>query len=134
MASSMSRARAKPWANAVLPVPRSPTRRTRSPFRARPAIVPPSSRVASTDVVRYPVIARSDASGVVTDWNPLLRGEFAKPYWKELQAYVAEERAAGEVYPTVEETFAALHVTPHASVRVLILGQDPYHGPGQAHG
>ncbi len=69
-----------------------------------------------------------------TDWNPLLRGEFHKPYWGELQAFVAQERSAYDVYPPPEEVFAALHLTPHASVKVVILGQDPYHGPGQAHG
>jgi uracil-DNA glycosylase len=71
---------------------------------------------------------------MVTDWNPLLRAEFEKPYWQELQAFVAAERAAGPVYPPHEEVFACLHLTPHASVKVLILGQDPYHGPRQAHG
>jgi uracil-DNA glycosylase len=71
---------------------------------------------------------------VKTDWNPLLRDEFEKPYWAELQRYVADERAKGPVYPKHEDTFAALHLTPYADVRVLILGQDPYHGPGQAHG
>lgn len=69
-----------------------------------------------------------------TDWNPILRGEFAKPYWPELMAFVAAERAAGAVYPPHEEVFAALHLTPFAAVKVVILGQDPYHGPGQAHG
>lgn len=69
-----------------------------------------------------------------TDWNPILRAELAKPYWQELQRFVAEERAAGTVYPPEDEVFAALHLTPHTDVKVLILGQDPYHGPGQAHG
>ena len=69
-----------------------------------------------------------------TDWNPLLRDEFAKPYWAELQAFVAEERARHQVFPPAEDVFAALHQTPYAEVEVLILGQDPYHGPGQAHG
>ena len=69
-----------------------------------------------------------------TDWNPVLRGEFAKPYWQELQRFVADERARTEVYPPPDQVFAALHLTPHAEVKVLILGQDPYHGPGQAHG
>ena len=69
-----------------------------------------------------------------TDWNPVLRGEFAKPYWAELQAFVAEERARGVVYPPSDEVFAALHLTPYAEVKVVILGQDPYHGPEQAHG
>ncbi|WP_419947033.1 uracil-DNA glycosylase [Candidatus Poriferisodalis sp.] len=69
-----------------------------------------------------------------TDWNPILRGEFDKPYWPILQQFVADERAQGAVYPPHDQVFAALHLTPYADVKVLILGQDPYHGPGQAHG
>ncbi|MBA2281604.1 MAG: uracil-DNA glycosylase [Acidimicrobiia bacterium] len=69
-----------------------------------------------------------------TDWNPVLRTEFAKPYWPELQQFVDEERARHQVFPPPEDVFAALHLTPYAAVKVVILGQDPYHGPGQAHG
>ncbi len=69
-----------------------------------------------------------------TDWNPLLAGEFAKPYWSELMGFVAEQRTRFEIYPPEQQVFAALHLTPYADVRVLILGQDPYHGKGQAHG
>ena len=69
-----------------------------------------------------------------TDWNPLLRGEFAKPYWDTLQTFVRTERAGGVVYPPHDEVFSALHLTAFADVKVLILGQDPYHGPNQAHG
>lgn len=71
---------------------------------------------------------------MTTDWNPILRGEFDKPYWRELQQFVAIERAAGPVYPPHEAVFAALYLTPYADTRVMILGQDPYHGPEQAHG
>jgi uracil-DNA glycosylase len=71
---------------------------------------------------------------VRTDWNPLLRGEFEKPYWRELQAFLAAERANATVYPPPDEVFTALHLTPYAQTRVLVLGQDPYHGPQQAHG
>ncbi len=69
-----------------------------------------------------------------TDWNPLLRAELAKPYWPELQRFVAEERVHHAVYPAHDDVFAALHLTPYRAVKVVILGQDPYHGPGQAHG
>ncbi len=69
-----------------------------------------------------------------TDWNPLLRDQFDEPYWRDLQAFVRAERERHTVYPPQDEVFAALHLTPHAGVKVLILGQDPYHGPGQAHG
>ena len=71
---------------------------------------------------------------MVTDWNPLLRAELDKPYWADLHEFLAEERAHALVYPPPEDTFAALHLTPYAETRVLILGQDPYHGAGQAHG
>jgi uracil-DNA glycosylase len=69
-----------------------------------------------------------------TDWNPLLRDQFDQPYWSALQEFVATERAAHTVYPPPDEVFAALHLTPYADTRVVILGQDPYHGPRQAHG
>jgi uracil-DNA glycosylase len=71
---------------------------------------------------------------MTTDWNPVLRGEFAKPYWVELQQFVAAERGRTTVYPAHDEVFAALHLTPFAEVKAVILGQDPYHGPDQAHG
>ncbi|TFH17902.1 MAG: uracil-DNA glycosylase [Acidimicrobiales bacterium] len=69
-----------------------------------------------------------------TDWNPLLRDQFDQPYWSDLQSFVAHERAAHTVYPPPDDVFAALHLTPYADTRVVILGQDPYHGPQQAHG
>ncbi|MFN3255868.1 MAG: uracil-DNA glycosylase [Ilumatobacter sp.] len=69
-----------------------------------------------------------------TDWNPLLRGEFDQPYWIELQRFVARERAEHSVYPPHDEVFAAIRLTSFAETKVVILGQDPYHGPRQAHG
>ena len=63
-----------------------------------------------------------------TDWNPILRDEFDKPYWAELRSFVADERSRGLVYPPADDVFAALHLTPYAKVKVVILGQDPYHG------
>ncbi len=71
---------------------------------------------------------------MTTDWNPVLRGEFAKPYWQQLQRYVAGQRARYTVFPPDAEVFSALHLTSLADTRVVILGQDPYHGPQQAHG
>jgi uracil-DNA glycosylase len=71
---------------------------------------------------------------MATDWNPLLRDQFDLPYWTELQEFVARERRAHPVYPPADDVFNALHLTAYADVKVMILGQDPYHGPGQAHG
>ena len=66
-----------------------------------------------------------------TDWNPVLRGEFAKPYWAGTAAL--RRRGTGRsapIYPPHDDVFAALHLTPYADTKVMILGQDPYHGPG----
>jgi uracil-DNA glycosylase len=71
---------------------------------------------------------------MTTDWNPVLRDQFDEAYWIDLQTFVADERRRHTVYPPHDEVFAALQLTPLADVRVVILGQDPYHGPGQAHG
>ena len=71
---------------------------------------------------------------MTTDWNPLLRDQFDEPYWSELMSFVQRERAEHEVYPPHDEVFAALHFTSFSDTRVVILGQDPYHGPHQAHG
>lgn len=74
------------------------------------------------------------ATHATTDWNPVLRTEFAKPYWEQLQRFVAGQRARYTVFPPHPDVFAALHLTTYADTRVVILGQDPYHGPNQAHG
>jgi uracil-DNA glycosylase len=67
-------------------------------------------------------------------WQQALGDETGKPYFKELAEFVEQERERGPVYPPREEVFAALHATPYERVKVLILGQDPYHGEGQGHG
>jgi uracil-DNA glycosylase len=65
----------------------------------------------------------------------VLRAEAAKPYFASLQRFVAAERAArAEVYPAAGDVFRALELTPLSAVRVVVLGQDPYHDAGQAHG
>ena len=68
-------------------------------------------------------------------WLKSLQSEFDAPYMADLRAFLTAERDAGKViYPKAAEWFAALDLTPLNHVRVVILGQDPYHGPGQAHG
>lgn len=69
-----------------------------------------------------------------SDWSSVLSTEFTKPYWAELQAFVDEERLFGPVNPPTPEVFTALELTPLERTKVVILGQDPYHGPDQAHG
>ncbi|GAA2460932.1 uracil-DNA glycosylase [Streptomyces macrosporus] len=67
-------------------------------------------------------------------WQGVLGDELKKPYFKELVEFVEAERARGPVYPPREEVFAALDATPYEQVKVVIIGQDPYHGEGQGHG
>ena len=67
-------------------------------------------------------------------WGAQLAAEFGKPYFAELTQFVRQEYAAGTCYPPGRLIFNAFDTTPFHQVRVVILGQDPYHGPGQAHG
>lgn len=67
-------------------------------------------------------------------WLRHLAGEFKKPYFESLVAFVKQEYAAGECYPPGSKIFNAFNTTPFDSVKVVILGQDPYHEPGQAMG
>ncbi|WP_404385259.1 uracil-DNA glycosylase [Knoellia locipacati] len=69
-----------------------------------------------------------------TNWDTLLAEESAKSYWTDLQRFVADERARGDVYPPEDEVFAALNATPYEEVKVVILGQDPYPGSHEANG
>ncbi|MCR4842606.1 MAG: uracil-DNA glycosylase [Eubacterium sp.] len=68
------------------------------------------------------------------DWLPAIEPEFKKPYYKELFSFVNGEYRKTVVYPPADDIFNAFHFTPLSSVKVVILGQDPYHEPGQAQG
>ena len=70
----------------------------------------------------------------MTTWNEILAAEMQKDYYQELQAFVEKRRAEVRVFPEEKNVFNALELTPFESVKVVILGQDPYHGFGQAHG
>ncbi|WHT38477.1 uracil-DNA glycosylase [Myroides odoratus] len=69
-----------------------------------------------------------------TSWNTVLQSEFEQPYFKDLQAFVAQERATKTIYPPQEQVFQALESLDFSDVKVVILGQDPYHGEFQANG
>jgi len=75
------------------------------------------------------------ADSLPKDWQGLLKAEFDQPYMQSLEAFLSAEQAQGKViYPPAEQIFTAFNLTPLANVKVVILGQDPYHGPDQAHG
>ena len=68
------------------------------------------------------------------DWDEILREEINSDYFKQLQQFLAREYAQYTIYPSMVNIYNALRLTPYANVKAVILGQDPYHGPGQAHG
>ena len=68
------------------------------------------------------------------DWDNVLKGEFDKEYYLKLRRFLKSEYANHTVYPDMYDIFNRLKYTPYADVKVVILGQDPYHEPGQAHG
>ena len=71
---------------------------------------------------------------ITNDWAKELKPEYSKPYYKELFNFVGKEYATHTVYPPGDDIFNAFHLTPLKNVKVVIIGQDPYHEPGQAHG
>lgn len=73
-------------------------------------------------------------AGIANDWLPVLEPEFKKEYYKQLFYFVKKEYETRQIFPPAEDIFNAFHVTPFHKVKVLLLGQDPYHNIGQAHG
>ena len=71
---------------------------------------------------------------ITNDWQQPLEVEFKKPYYKDLYKKVLEEYRSRQVFPNPDDIFNAFHLTPLKDVKVVILGQDPYHNDGQAHG
>lgn len=73
-------------------------------------------------------------AAITNDWLASLEGEFKKPYYKKLYEMVKSEYETKQIFPAPEDVFNAFEFTPLSKVKVVILGQDPYHGDGQAHG
>ncbi len=106
---------------------------TRRPGRAR----------TSDDLPLFPAAVVSPGLGLEAppgvdrlpeDWRAILADELHKPYYRQLQEFLAAERQAHTVFPPEPDVFNALKLTPYAQTNVLLLGQDPYHDDGQAHG
>lgn len=79
-------------------------------------------------------IGAANSAGLPPCWLDALSDDLAAPYFVELQAFLEAERAERPVFPPVEQVYSAFQLTPLDSVRVVILGQDPYHDDGQANG
>jgi hypothetical protein len=91
-----------------------------------------------TDVGVEQSVSNADSAltSELTDpsWAEMLRPEFEKPYFKRLCLYVEQQYSSRTVFPPRREVFSAFNICPYAVVKVVIIGQDPYHGPGQANG
>jgi uracil-DNA glycosylase len=93
------------------------------------------SSVRPTVLPGEPMTTTDDRIKLEASWKQALRAEFDQPYMAQLREFLRQEHAAGkEIYPPGPLIFNALNLTPLDQVKVVILGQDPYHGPGQAHG
>lgn len=73
-------------------------------------------------------------SMIENDWLPVLKSEFVQPYYKNLYQFILREYNTTQVFPPAEDIFNAFHLTPLSQVKVVIIGQDPYHNENQAHG
>ena len=71
-------------------------------------------------------------AGINGDWYEALKGEFKKPYYRKLFDTVNQEYRTQQIFPPAQDIFNAFHLTPLKDVKVVILGQDPYHNVGQA--
>ncbi|NEN25121.1 uracil-DNA glycosylase [Cryomorpha ignava] len=76
----------------------------------------------------------SDAIQINSEWKEVLEDEFAKPYFKNLLSFIRDEYSSSTIFPKREDIFKAFNATPFTKVKVIILGQDPYYGSGQANG
>jgi len=88
------------------------------------------SRIATCELA----MPHYDLSNLPPDWRAVLADELARPYFQELSEFVEKEAAAHTLFPSPDDLYSAFRYTPFDRVRVLILGQDPYHDVGQAHG
>jgi len=110
----------------------APKKGSKRKAAAQPEGEPAATVPATGDALKA---AEALTSGLTdTEWKEALSGEFSKPYFLEIARFVEEERSKFKVHPPPDQVFSALNVTPLSKVRVVVLGQDPYHEPGQAHG
>ena len=68
------------------------------------------------------------------DWQEVIGAEFKKPYYLDLRDFLTQEYKTKTIFPDKNDIFNAFHLTAYADIKVVLLGQDPYHAPGQAHG
>jgi len=111
----------------------SPAPKAKSAKKAKASVLPDAGTNGLTVDVAEAV--QSLVSGLQdTEWKEALQSQFEQGYFADIAAFIAKERMGHPVHPPADLVFSALNETPLSSVKVVILGQDPYHEPGQAHG
>ena len=93
-----------------------------------------AATAAAAPPPELPALAMLEHLDRESPWRGALAKEFSKSYMRDLDAKITQEREKKKVFPKPQDVFACLNFSPLTDVRVVILGQDPYHGPGQAHG
>lgn len=111
-------------------LPANPVRPPKSTPRRKPPMTDQPDLFGTAPEAPKPLIP----AGLPESWRDALHDEFAAPYFHALKDFLVEERRQHNVFPPAPDVFNALRYTPLEDVKVFILGQDPYHGPGQAHG
>lgn len=88
----------------------------------------------TTDLMLRHFQCEAEMVNIGNEWDTLLADEFRKPYYLQLRQFLKNEYSTRRIYPDMKDIFNALRYTPYNDVKVVIIGQDPYHGAGQAHG
>ena len=97
-------------------------------------LLPVNYRISQSDLTIFAQIGTMDVK-MEPGWKSVLKAEFSKPYFEQATQHIKIEKSQGKtIYPPGKQIFNAFDTTPFKNVKVVILGQDPYHGPGQAHG
>ncbi|XP_076843206.1 uracil-DNA glycosylase isoform X2 [Brachyhypopomus gauderio] len=91
-------------------------------------------RTARSEKAQDLLAAHATPAGIGESWRRALGAQFGKPYFRSLMSFVAEERQKHTIYPPLHQVFTWTHMCEIEDVKVVVLGQDPYHGPNQAHG
>jgi len=125
-----SKAKAKAKATQKRPAPKASESKPKKAAKKEEAATP----LPAVDVDESKAIPELVGSLTEPGWQAALSGEFEKDYFVEIAKFVQQERSRGPVHPPADQVFSAFNETPLDKVKVVIIGQDPYHEPGQAHG
>ena len=112
----------------------SPSKKKKDEVLAKVAVIALSATPLSDAPLSSSLSPRTSLEMLPPSWREMLTGEAGKPYYKRLSDFIETERKSHIVFPPKEQIFTAFDLCDFENVKVVVIGQDPYHGPGQAHG